>query len=360
MRNVENREVSADSITIQDASAEDIAIYRWALERGRLRLPADRSKAAGMLQLDETVCQAAIDRLMAWRLLVPAAEDSTELRPTNPEQGSAELTAKLMAEIRTRQHDVHLLRSMFEAFAIVYAENEARGVGGVPYKLLDTPAAVRDALEVASQRCRDEVVAIQPGGSHSDQSLRLDKSLRLTLSRDLRLLRRGVRVRILCQHTARYDQNTRAYLERVVAGGSQVRTRDRLPCTLIAFDRQVVFLPVTGNAVGAVMVGDPSTVDFASAIFDGMWEEAQEYLSSKRQDREISAKLQRAIIDLLLQGMKDEVIARRLGISVRTCRRHISAIMDQFGATSRFQAGALIQQLTQTGKTGEEHGLPAH
>jgi DNA-binding CsgD family transcriptional regulator len=352
MRNMENREVSAD-LTIQNASAEDIAIYRWALERGRLRLPADRSVAAGMLRLDETACQAAIDRLIALHLLVPSVEDSNELHPTNPELGSAELTAELVAEIRARQHDVHLLRSMFEAFAIVYAENEARSTGGVPYQLLETPAAVRDALDVASQRCRDEVVIIHPGGPRGDQSLGL------TLPHDPRLLRPGIRVRILCQHAARYDKNTRAYLERVVAGGSHVRTRDQLPCTLIAFDRQVAFLPVTGNAVGAVMVGEPSMVDFASAIFDGMWEEAQEYLGGKRQDREISAKLQRAIVHLLLQGMKDEVIARRLGISVRTCRRHISAIMDQFGATSRFQAGALIQQLTHSGKPWEKYGLPA-
>lgn len=266
----------------------------------------------------------------ALHLLVPSVEDSTELRPTNPELGNAKLTAELVAEVRARQHDVHLLRSMFEAFAIVYAENDARSTGGVPYQRLETPAAVQDALDVASQRCREEVVTIQPGGPRSDQSLSL------TLPHDLRLLHRGVQIRILCQHTARYDQNTRAYLERVVTGGSHVRTRDQLPCTLIVFDRQVAFLPVTGDTDGAVMVYEPSTVGFASAIFDGMWEDAQEYLGSKRQDREISAKLQRAIVRRLLQGMKDEVIARRLGISVRTCRRHISAIMDQLGATSRF------------------------
>jgi DNA-binding CsgD family transcriptional regulator len=349
---MENREVSAD-LTIQDASAEDIAIYRWALERGRLRLPADRSVAAGILRLDETVCQAAIDRLMALHLLVPSGDDSTELRPANPELGRSQLTAELVAEIRARQHDAHLLRSMFEAFAIVYAENEARSTGGVPYQRLETPAAVRDALDVAGQRCRDEVVAIQPGGSRGDQSLRL------TLPHSLRLPHHGVRVRILCQHTARYDQNTRAYLERVMAGGSHVRTRDQLPGTLIVFDRQVAFLPVTDNTFGAVMVCEPSTVNFASAIFDGMWEDAQEYLGGKLQDREISAKLQRAIVRLLLQGMKDEVIARRLDISVRTCRRHISVIMDQLGATSRFQAGALIQQLAHSGKTWEKHGRHA-
>ena len=88
-----------------------------------------------------------------------------------------------------------------------------------------------------------------------------------------------------------------------------------------------------------------------------MWEEAQEYLGSKQQDYEISAKLQHAIIRLLLQGAKDEVIARRLGVSVRTCRRHISSIMDQLGATSRFQAGAMIQQLADSQNDAESLGV---
>ncbi|MFE9118740.1 hypothetical protein [Streptomyces sp. NPDC007172] len=36
------------------------------------------------------------------------------------------------------------------------------------------------------------------------------------------------------------------------------------------------------------------------------------------------------------------MIARRIGVSVRTCRSHIARIYQEFGARSRFQLGVLV------------------
>ena len=60
---------------------------------------------------------------------------------------------------------------------------------------------------------------------------------------------------------------------------------------------------------------------------------------------DIRSELTQAILGQLATGAKDELIARRLGMSVRTCRRHIAAIMLHLRAESRFQAGALAAQL---------------
>ena len=46
------------------------------------------------------------------------------------------------------------------------------------------------------------------------------------------------------------------------------------------------------------------------------------------------------MLDLLQMGMKDESIARQLGVSLRTVRRRIADLMDDLGASTRFQAGA--------------------
>ncbi|MFF8729062.1 hypothetical protein ACF073_21570 [Streptomyces sp. NPDC015171] len=35
------------------------------------------------------------------------------------------------------------------------------------------------------------------------------------------------------------------------------------------------------------------------------------------------------------------MIARRLGVSLRTCRKHIADLFQELGADSRFQAGYL-------------------
>jgi hypothetical protein len=53
----------------------------------------------------------------------------------------------------------------------------------------------------------------------------------------------------------------------------------------------------------------------------------------------------RSILVSLGAGDKDEVAARKLGISVRTYRRHVAEIMREIRASSRFQAGARAVKL---------------
>lgn len=48
----------------------------------------------------------------------------------------------------------------------------------------------------------------------------------------------------------------------------------------------------------------------------------------------------RAILQCLNAGMKDDAIARQLGISERTVRRRVADLAARLGAASRFQIGA--------------------
>ena len=49
--------------------------------------------------------------------------------------------------------------------------------------------------------------------------------------------------------------------------------------------------------------------------------------------------VERQMLNLLADGFTDEVVARKVGLSLRTLRRMMSEIMDRLGARSRFQAG---------------------
>ncbi|WP_144276673.1 response regulator transcription factor [Parenemella sanctibonifatiensis] len=52
-----------------------------------------------------------------------------------------------------------------------------------------------------------------------------------------------------------------------------------------------------------------------------------------------------AVAALLAEGLTDTAAARRLGITDRQFRRHVAQLMDELGATSRFQAGVRGQGL---------------
>ena len=49
--------------------------------------------------------------------------------------------------------------------------------------------------------------------------------------------------------------------------------------------------------------------------------------------------LRRFLLEQLVAGASDEQIARNLGLSLRTVRRRIAALMTDLGVDTRFQAG---------------------
>ncbi|MFE2976352.1 helix-turn-helix transcriptional regulator [Streptomyces sp. NPDC059258] len=69
-------------------------------------------------------------------------------------------------------------------------------------------------------------------------------------------------------------------------------------------------------------------------------------------------QLKQRIALLLSEGLTGQTIAKRMGMSVRTCRRHIAEIMERLGAKSRFQAGFLLSARTDVFTVPEEPGAP--
>ncbi|WP_133734073.1 response regulator transcription factor [Nocardia ignorata] len=63
-----------------------------------------------------------------------------------------------------------------------------------------------------------------------------------------------------------------------------------------------------------------------------------EYFSSANEEKPSGEQL--ALILLLAEGLTDDAIGRRIGISERTVRRRVAVIVELLGARSRFEAGA--------------------
>ena len=101
-------------------------------------------------------------------------------------------------------------------------------------------------------------------------------------------------------------------------------------------DREVVLIPCLESPVGAVIIREPSIVAFLCRSFDTAWDAATPFAAVRR-GVSLPDEIKQAIVRLLSEGMKDEMIARRLGMSLRTCRKHVAEIMDVYQASSRFQ-----------------------
>ncbi|MEV5593644.1 helix-turn-helix transcriptional regulator [Streptomyces sp. NPDC052496] len=193
-------------------------------------------------------------------------------------------------------------------------------------------------LTAAASDCRDSLATAQPRGP------RRPEVLEQALPRDVAMLERGVRMRTLYQHTARFSAPTQAYVEKVTALGGEVRTLAEFFERLIVFDRTVAFIPDPDDQHAAVMIRNPAVVQFLIGAFDRVWLTALPFSSayeSRTEDGIVSA-IQRSIARLLLHEEKDAAIARRLGISERNCRRHIAKLMQQLDARNRTHLGYLL------------------
>jgi hypothetical protein len=87
-------------------------------------------------------------------------------------------------------------------------------------------------------------------------------------------------------------------------------------------------------------VAEPVVVELLRLSWETVWAQAVPLDSALRLREVAQDETKRAVLEHLQAGEKDEVIARALGVSLRTCRKHIAELFVAAGAVSRFQAGA--------------------
>ncbi|MFB6510255.1 response regulator transcription factor [Streptomyces virginiae] len=306
----------------------DIDVYGWVLEHRTVDVDA----VATGTGRDADEVRGSVARLRASRLLHVSPIDPTVAFAVAPDTAAEQLVAPLEAQIREQQRAISGIREDLGRFLPHYLGRRSTGES---LEVLESLEDVRGALNRASLNCTTEMLSSQPGGGS-----RVPEAMQEALRRDETMLQRGISMRTLYHHTARFNGPSQAYVAATSVLGAQYRTAHELFGRLIAFDRELAFIPVSDGSWGAVVIREPSTVAYLCNIFDQTWDLASPFSAAAGQGlEEVAREIHETIIRLLAAGLKDEAIARRLGMSLRTARRHIADIMQELGAGSRFQAG---------------------
>ncbi|RSS83684.1 hypothetical protein, partial [Streptomyces sp. WAC06614] len=312
--------------------ASALRCYTRLLEQG----PTSPTALASQLGLDEEDVRRAVTDLTRHRLVAKDPDDPGHgpLRAVSPYTATAELVGPMENALRRRLAALERTRARLSSLIPLYEETYRRGTDTSAVELVESRDRVMLLISDAAARCTEEVLTVQPGGG------RPPGHLERALPRDLEMLHRGVRLHTLYQHTARYSPGTQEYVQAVTAAGAEVRTLGELFGKMVVFDRTTAFLPAWDNPDAAVVLREPSAVAFLRSVFATAWSLAEPFAASYT--AATATQLQDTIAAHLASGAKDELIARRLGMSLRTCRRHIADLMDDLGAASRFQAGYLL------------------
>jgi sugar-specific transcriptional regulator TrmB/DNA-binding CsgD family transcriptional regulator len=152
-------------------------------------------------------------------------------------------------------------------------------------------------------------------------------------------LRRGVRWRAVYAPEALEQPGALEDLHKLASLGEQARVAGGIPVKLAIADSDAALVSVRMEqaTTEAALVHSSALLDALIRLFEFMWEHAAPLGTDPRSPL---TEEDRRLLTLLLAGLKDDAIARQLGLSTRTMRRRMKHLMELLGADNRFQAGA--------------------
>jgi DNA-binding CsgD family transcriptional regulator len=146
------------------------------------------------------------------------------------------------------------------------------------------------------------------------------------------VLGRGVRFRGIYARRALEVPGAAEMLRRSQDAGWQCRVYPELSMKLVLVDDRAALLPLGPTGMeGAVLVRAPVITSALRTYFDLLWSRA---VSVDGNPVKVPPE-QDQVLRLVLTGMTDGAIARHMGISERTVRRHVQALLEVLGANNR-------------------------
>ncbi|MCX4669159.1 LuxR C-terminal-related transcriptional regulator [Streptomyces sp. NBC_01381] len=340
------------------ARAEDLALALYA--ELRRRGASDFEEAVAELGLGPEERERCRRELLDLGLVVPTgAQHDNRLalaagEPSESETDSVAVVSPEMALIKLLEGERGRLREdlrraeqvngRLESLATRFLRSEVLAPSAeVEVEVITDYRRIQQALEDITETVEHELSALQP---LIDQGREIPER---ALSRDRRQIAKGVRVRYVFSASGANTPQGMEHLARKAAVGAELRISADIPMNMIIADRRFALLPVDPerHAAGAILARGPALVRSYSALYEHLWRTATPYGEQGECARDSSGltEQQRAALRMLATGMKDEKIARGLGVSLRTVSRILSELMQELGASSRFEAGVQAMRL---------------
>jgi|SRR5450755_63951 DNA-binding CsgD family transcriptional regulator len=307
------------------------SVYRYAVGKGAINAV---QTVATDLVLGVPDVKVAIEYLIEYRLLRQDNHAGRRLVPVDPEIATASLVSPMEREIYQRREQIARIQERIDPLRQDYAWGCPSASRFASIEHTAGSMEVAGYLKLAGDACDEEVMALRSGRKDAEE---LDDFLRACPN----LVERGIVVRVICEHRSRADFVTRMKIKHLMDEGALVRTVSHLPRAAVVFDQSsAVLLGFADGETSASRVRNGHVIQFFLDVFSHLWDAATPVESFESGYAEVADDLQLTIACLMAKGFTDEVLARKLGMSVRTCRRHIAAMMHDLDAVSRFQAGA--------------------
>ena len=315
-------------------------VYRVLLESpGASTAEVQQHTALGERRLRRALEELERKAIVARRSGVPA-----RFQPAPPDIVVEALISAREDELNQARLDAHQLTISLNKRA------EQPGVGDL-IEILATQEAVAERWLQLQRATRDRVeVFVRP--PYAQQRVEDDEAVQRLVHE------RSVSTFAIYDAEALRSAGMLEHIRSMTELGERARVVTRLPMKLALFDRRVALVPVTpsddeSTVEAGVLVHKSGLLDALITLFDIYWQRGADVtLEGGKTARSRPAADEDTVLTLLAAGMKDETIARELGVSTHTVRRRIASLFDKLGVATRFQAGLAL------GRQGWPH--PSH
>ncbi|MFI1104623.1 helix-turn-helix transcriptional regulator [Streptomyces melanogenes] len=312
--------MEGNALAVLGLSSQEEAVYRLLLRSPGVGLTVI-AHVCGTSQDD---AQTALARLRDLGVVRAATDRSTfsGVDPATAVDRLARLRIHgLQGEIRQVASSRHLIDTLTEDQQACQraAISELQQVDG-----LDQVIACVDELSFFA---REERLTTHPGPI-------LTGAFDAVRTSDLKYLRRGLAMRTIVHADALDCRQVNRFTSELTEQGAQVRGTTGPLERMVIFDRRTALVATDPDGItrGALIVHQPGLLAHLLSLFEHRWSQGCTVPD------ELPTTAERHVLQVMARVDKDETGARELGMSLRTYRSHVAALLRRLDAPNRFQA----------------------
>ncbi|MFI8255927.1 LuxR C-terminal-related transcriptional regulator [Streptomyces filamentosus] len=299
----------------------------------------DAARRLHLTPAERDECRA---ELTALGLLEPAGDRTSAPAAVAPDVALLRLLRHERERLENRLAETSRAHTTLETLAGPFLRAGMEPGSEVEVEIVEDRARIRRELADLTDAVRSSVHSMLTGSVRREEMPR-------ELERDRERTARGVRVQAMYSHRVGQVPEMAQHLAERAALGVEVRLSAVVPMNMVLADENFALLPTDPHDPGsaAILARGPGLVRSYRALYDYCWYAATPYghFDPGGHGGDGLTEQQRAALRMLASGIKDEQVARNLGVSLRTVSRLISELMQELDAASRFEAGVKAARL---------------
>ena len=311
-------------LTPAGLSAFDESVLRRLVTTGDAHTPATLAEDLGA---PPEQVRRTVRRLIELGL---ALRDGVAVVPIDPR-------VALTGLVRDRRTELDRLTQTIDELSASFHDRAARTGAARPVDVIVGRSAIAARFHGLMSRAGTEILAFDTppyvaSGTGDSEA-------------EIGALARGIAVRAVYATEVLEHPERTSRVRALVELGEQARAAATLPAKLVIADRREAMLPLSEPGAGdagprCAVVHASKLCEALIALVEAVWTQAVPLFAPRAGANPDLLAEDHAILQCLNAGMKDDVIARQLGISERTVRRRVADLAARLGAASRFQIGA--------------------